>query len=101
MMLSSPKNLIWPSFSWTICRNIRRQPDGEMNGIRPSMTSTSAQASQKVSLSTRAVQNYFFAGLSAPAPLPRKALKKSDDDGSTTMTSLFLLKLALYASRLR
>ena len=44
---------------------------------------------------------YFFelAGAALPAPLelpePRMALKKSDDDGSSTKTSLFLLKLAL------
>jgi hypothetical protein len=44
---------------------------------------------------------YFLAGAAPlPEPGPRMALKKSDD-GSSTITSLFLLKLALYASRLR
>ena len=37
---------------------------------------------------------YFLAG-AAGAPLPRKALKNSEPDGSSTMTSPFLLKLAL------
>ena len=52
------------------------------------MTSTSASANQNVSLS----KPYFFAGTAAP---PRMALKNSDEDGSTTIRSLFLLKLAL------
>lgn len=40
-----------------------------------------------------AVQETYFFG-AAPAPEPRMALKKSDE-GSTTITSLFLAKLAL------
>ena len=41
------------------------------------------------------------AGAVAALPPLRMALKNSEEDGSTTITSLFLLKLALYASRLR
>ena len=41
-----------------------------------------------------AVQVYFFAGAGGSA-LPRMALKNSDDEGSTTIRSPFLLKLAL------
>ena len=93
-MLINPKNRICPSVICMICANMRRQPPGEMNGISPSMTSTRAQAVQKVSLSKRVVQAYFLAALST-APLPRNTLKNSDDAGSITITSLFLLKLAL------
>ncbi len=39
-------------------------------------------------------QDYFLAAGAAVLPLPRMALKKSDD-GSNTITSLFLLKLDL------
>jgi hypothetical protein len=42
------------------------------------------------------VQDYFFAGATAaPEPLPRNALKNSEPAGSITITSPFLLKLAL------
>ena len=87
-MLHRPKKRSCPSCICSTCWNIRLQPDGEMKGKSPSMTSTSARASQKVSLS----KPYFFAGTAAP---PRMALKNSDEDGSTTIRSLFLLKLAL------
>ncbi len=49
--LSSPKKRICPSPNCMICTNVRRQPEGEMKGIRPSITSTKAQAVQNVSLS--------------------------------------------------
>ncbi len=52
MMLNSAKKRICPSCICRIWLNMRRQPDGEMKGIRPSMISTRAQAVQKVSLST-------------------------------------------------
>jgi hypothetical protein len=45
-----------------------------------------------------AVHELYFlaaAGAAAPAEDPRIALKNSDDEGSSTITSLFLLKLAL------
>lgn len=72
-----------------ICWNMRRQRPGESNGSSPSITSTRASAVQKVSLS----KTYFFAGTGAL--LPRKILKNSDEDGSSTITSFFLLKLDL------
>ena len=93
-MLSSPKKRTCPSLNCMIRVKLRRQPEGEMNGISPSITSTRAQAVQNVSLSNAWTWRYFFAGLSLPALLPRKVLKNSDD-GSMTITSLFLLKLAL------
>ena len=91
-MLHKPKKRTWPLLKVSICSNMRRQPPGEMKGNRPSMTSIRASASQKVLPSTTA---YFLAG-AAPLPEPglRMALKKSDE-GSSTITSLFLLKLAL------
>ena len=92
-MLHKPKNRICPSCSSRMRANVRRQAPGEMNGIRPSKTSTRANAAQRVSLS----KAYFFAagaGVAGEA-LPLKTLKKSEPDGSSTITSLFLLKLAL------
>ena len=89
-MLHRPKKRIWPLLILRIFSNMRRQPAGEKNGSRPSITSRQAKASQNVLLSKA---NYFLAG-AVPAPEPRMALKKSDD-GSSTITSLFLLKLAL------
>jgi len=88
-MLHRPKNRIWPSLNCRICENMRRQPPGERKGNRPSITKTRAMASQKESLSTL----YFFAP--AGVPCPRNTLKNSEDDGSSTITSLFLLKLVL------
>lgn len=87
-MLNRPKKRICPSLSCSSCANIRRHPAGEAKGNRPSMTSTRAIASQIVSPS----KIYFLAPAALP---PRKTLKNSDEDGSTTITSLLLLKLAL------
>jgi len=67
---------------------MRRQPPGEMNGKRPSITRTRAIASQKASLST---PSYFLGA----APWPRKTLKNSELLGSSTITSFLLAKLAL------
>ena len=89
MMLHRPKKRTCPSCSCSSCWNMRRQPAGDRNGNRPSMTSTRASASQNVAPS----KPYFFAGTGRE--LPRMALKKSDADGSSTITSLFLAKLAL------
>ena len=73
--------------------NIFRHPEGDKKGSNPSSTSTMASASQKVSASTEA--DYFLpAGGRAAVAEPRIALKKSDD-GSSTITSFFLLKLVL------
>lgn len=88
-MLARPKKRIWPSCSCRICWNMRRHPPGDTKGKTPSITSTSAKASQNMSLS----KPYFLAG--AAAEPPRMALKKSDDAGSSTMTSLFFEKLDL------
>jgi len=87
-MLHRPKKRIWPLLMVRICSNIRRQPPGEKNGSKPSKTSRHARASQSVLLS-----KLYFLG-AAPVPELRMALKKSDD-GSITITSLFLAKLAL------
>lgn len=79
---------------------MRRHAAGDVNGSKPSMTSTRASATQNVPLSkARASAAYFLAGLAAGAalvlpPEPRIALKNSDDS-SITITSLFLLKLDL------
>lgn len=92
-MLQSPKNRICPLLRRSICSNMPRQPRGEMNGSSPSITSTNASAAHKLLLSKA---TYFLAAGAALLPLPelRIDLKKSED-GSTTITSLFLVKLAL------
>ena len=76
---------------------MRRHPVGDNTGNSPSITRTRANASQNVS----SLKVHFFgvaepgsAGTAGPA-LPRKTLKNSDEDGSTTITSLFLPRLAL------
>lgn len=89
-MLSSAKNRICPSVSKSSCWNILRQPAGDAKGKTPSMTSTIAMASQSVSL----LKVYFLEG-ATELPPPLNTLKNSDDEGSTTITSLLLLKLAL------
>ncbi len=86
----SAKNRIWPSLSNNSCANMRFHPPGDTKGKIPSITSTRAMASQMESL----LKAYFLGGVAGAAP-PLKALKKSDDAGSSTMTSLLLLKLAL------
>ena len=89
-MLNNAKKRICPSLSVSSWVNIFRHPSGEANGNSPSITNTSAIASQMVSL----LKIYFFAFPTGATP-PRKTLKNSEDDGSSTMTSLLLLKLAL------
>ena len=93
-MLQRPKKRIWPLPSCRSCSNIRRHAAGEISGSSPSITNSRASACQKLSPLTLV---YFFAGavaLLAEPPELRMALKKSDD-GSSTSTSLFRLKLAL------
>ena len=90
-MLQRPKKRIWPLLILSSCSNMWRQPAGERKGSRPSGTSNSASVSQKLLPST---VGYFFPEGTGLAPELRMALKKSDD-GSSTITSLFLLKLAL------
>ena len=96
-MLHKPKNLSWPSCIASSFWNVLRQPPGAMKGKIPSNTSIRASADQKSSLLKRA---YFLEGAAGVA-LPRNVRKKSDDDGSMTITSPFLPKLAMYACRLR
>ncbi len=50
-MLHKPKKRICPLLILRICSNMPRQPEGEKNGSRPSMTSMQANASQSVLLS--------------------------------------------------
>ena len=69
-MLSSPKNRICPSRSASSWVNMRRHPSGEVNGNKPSMTSTMARASQIVSL-----LKAYFLELAAGAEPPRNTLK--------------------------
>lgn len=91
-MLQRPKKRIWPLLKPSICSNMRRQPEGEIRGSNPSITSSSASAVQSV---PRSKVVYFLAGAAALLLFgPRMALKKSDE-GSSTIRSLFLLKLAL------
>ena len=90
-MLTRPKKRIWPSCMDSRRSKVRRQPLGEKNGNRPSNTSIRAIAAHSRLLSKR----YFRAAGAAGAALPRKALKKSLEAGSTTSTSPFLLKLDL------
>ena len=89
-MLNKAKNRICPSLSVSNWVNILRHPSGEAKGKSPSITNTSAIAIQMESL----LKIYFFA-LPTGATPPRKTLKNSEDDGSSTITSLLLLKLAL------
>ena len=91
-MLHRPKKRIWPSLSLRICSNMPRQPRGENKGSRPSITSIKASACQIVLLSKR--RRYFLLAGAEPLPELRMALKKSED-GSITITSPFLSKLAL------
>ena len=91
-MLHRPKKRTWPSCIWRIYWNMRRQPDGERKGKSPSITSTSANASQSVLSST---PRYFLAGDGDAWEPPRMALKNSDVDGSSTITSPFFEKLDL------
>ena len=74
-----------------------------MRGKSPSNINTKAIAA-RIELQK---DTYFLgvwgaaaAGAAAGAGVPRMVLKKSLPLGSSTMTSLFLAKLALYASKL-
>ena len=89
-MLNRAKKRICPSLSVSSWENIRRHPSGDANGNTPSMTSTKAIASQMVSL-----LKAYFLEVPAGAMPPRNTLKNSEDEGSSTITSLLLLKLAL------
>lgn len=90
-MLASPKKRSCPSCIVSNRSNVRRQPWGESNGNRPSKTSMRASAAHSRSLS----KSYFRPAGAGAGAEPRNDLKNSDADGSSTTTSLFLLKLAL------
>ena len=85
--LHKPKNRNWPSLSLRIWAKVWRQVPGDTKGMKPSITSTSAIASQKVVLSKQKPGSYFL-GLAARPP--RMVLKNSELDGSSTITSPFL-----------
>lgn len=71
--------------------NTRRHAPGLRNGSRPSMTSISASAANRIS--PKGVPGYFFAAEGSAAPAPRMDLKNSLF-ASSTMTSDLLRKLA-------
>jgi hypothetical protein len=89
-MLNKAKKRICPSLSVSNWANIFRHPSGDANGNNPSITNTKAIASQMVSL----LKIYFFAFPAGATP-PRITLKNSEVDGSSTITSFLLAKLAL------
>ena len=74
--------------------NMRRQPAGDAKGISPSITSTRPNAVQSVSESSTP-PTQFLAGAGAVAPPLLRMLLKKSLEGSTSITSLFLLKVAL------
>jgi hypothetical protein len=95
-MLQSPKKRSWPSRNCMSCPKPRRQPPGDTKGRMPSITRTSASALQKISAltTTNPAADQRRGALPAGVPALCMARKKSDD-GSSTITSLFLLKLCL------
>src|SRR6218665_3855030 len=68
--LNIAKKRICPSLNCSSCVKVRRQPEGDRKGKRPSITRTKANASQRVSLS----KAYFLLEPPADPPL-RKTLK--------------------------
>ena len=99
-MQKSPRKRSWPSLKRSARSKALRHAVGLKNGRNPSATSIKPSAPS--AKSQNPAPTYFFApgAAGAGAALPRIALKNSLD-GSTTMTSLLLRKLARYASRLR
>ena len=91
--MKRPKNRIWPSCSRSNCSKRSRQRAGAAMGKSPSSISTRPRASHQESTGTLCPA-YLRAGAAAP-PDPRMALKNSEFDGSSTITSPFLAKLAL------
>ncbi len=91
-MLARPRKRIWPSLIVMAFWKTRRHVSGLRNGSTPSATSISATALMATSQKPISPNGYFLAGAAAVAAGPRIALKKSLF-GSTTITSLLLLKL--------
>lgn len=73
----------------------RQKGHQTLNDQHQSQRSPQGIASQKL------LKSHFLPAAPALEAPPRMALKNSDELGSSTITSLFLLKLALYASKLR
>src|SRR5687767_6514505 len=99
-----PKKRSCPSLSCSNFRKVLRQPPGDRKGNSPSSTSMRASADQKTALSKGRYRREPAAGAGVgaePESPPRYVRKNSLPAGSITTTSLFLLKLDLYASRLR
>ena len=86
--MKRPKKRICPSSSCSSCSKRRRQRSGDTIGIKPSRMSMTPNASRRVSSKT-----YFRAGVLPD--VPRMPLKNSELPGSSTITSLLLLKLDL------
>jgi hypothetical protein len=93
-MEKSPINLNWPSDISVMRRKVSRHTPGAQNGMTPSMISMSASPVSRY-LPTRRPAPRYFDGL-----LFLKYLKNSEF-GSSTSTSLLVLNVLVYASRLR
>ena len=102
-MASSPTMRSCPSFKFAARFIVSRHTFGAINGSKPSITRTRQRAAKKSMVVERAVRGFhrarFKKSYFAFAPF-FKNLKKSAL-GSSTITSLLFLNVALYASRLR
>ena len=88
MTKNIPKNRICPSSSFKSFSKRLRHWDGAIMGINPSKMSIKPTESRRVSSNA-----YFRAGVLLAEP--RMPLKNSELPGSSTITSLLLLKLDL------
>ena len=86
--MDMPKKRICPSSSFNNFSKRLRHRDGAIMGIKPSRMSIRPTAKRRVSSTA-----YFRAG--ALLGVPRMPLKNSELPGSSTITSLLLLKLDL------
>ena len=95
-MLDRPRKRIWPSLMRSALLNTSRHVVGLKNGNKPSNTSTSATAPTSTSTMAsrrRAISAAVRRRAARACGVPRIALKNSLD-GSTTITSERLRKLA-------
>jgi hypothetical protein len=93
-MLLRPMKRIWPSLICMARANTSRHDLGLRKGSKPSMTNIKANAPSSVSHTVMMAATYFFgAAAGAAEPPPRMALKNSLD-GSSTITSVLLRKVA-------
>jgi hypothetical protein len=95
----SPKKRICPSDMRVMRLNVSRHCFGKKNGMMPSKSSINPSAMVH-ELFTANPCHFFGLVAAAPGPVLLKYLKNSEF-GSTTNTSLRVLKLPRYASRLR